>query len=160
MRRSSRSRISRRRPASSPKPRCARFSANTSSTPCWPNAQINDNIQSILDEHYHSWGISVLTVEIKNVDLNESMIRAIARQAEAERNRRAKVIDAEGELQAADRLRQAGEILAVWPQAMQLRSLLTLQSIAGDKSSTIVFPLPIDLASALGVGRAQDSHAE
>jgi regulator of protease activity HflC (stomatin/prohibitin superfamily) len=121
--------------------------------------QINGNIQSILDENYHSWGINVLNVEIKNVDLNESMIRAIARQAEAERNRRAKVIDAEGELQTADRLRQAGEILAVWPQAMQLRSLLTLQSIAGDKSSTIVFPLPIDLASALGVGGGKGGQA-
>jgi len=121
--------------------------------------QISDNIQSILDEHYLTWGIRVLNVEIKNVDLNENMIRAMARQAEAERNRRAKVIDAEGELQAADRLRQAGEILAVWPQAMQLRSLLALQSIAGDKTSTIVFPLPIDLASALGVGRGKDGHA-
>ena len=121
--------------------------------------QISDNIQSILDEHYLSWGIRVLNVEIKNVDLNENMIRAIARQAEAERNRRAEVIDAEGELQAADRLRQAGEILAGWPQAMQLRSLLTLQSIAGDKSSTIVFPLPIDLAGALGIGRGKDGYA-
>jgi regulator of protease activity HflC (stomatin/prohibitin superfamily) len=120
--------------------------------------QISDNIQSILDEHYLSWGIRVLNVEIKNIDLNENMIRAMARQAVAERNRRAKVIDAEGELQAADRLRQAGEILAGWPQAMQLRSLLTLQSIAGDKTSTIVFPLPIDLAAALGVGRSKDGY--
>jgi regulator of protease activity HflC (stomatin/prohibitin superfamily) len=120
--------------------------------------QISDNIQSILDEHYLTWGIRVLNVEIKNIDLNENMIRAMARQAEAERNRRAKVIDAEGELQAADRLRQAGEILAIWPQAMQLRSLLTLQSIAGDKTSTIVFPLPIDLAAALGMGRAKDGY--
>ena len=121
--------------------------------------QINDNILAILDEHYHSWGIRVLNVEVKNVDLNESMIRAIARQAEAERNRRAKVIDAEGELQAADRLRQAGEILAKWPQAMQLRSLLTLQTIAGDKTSTIVFPWPIELASVLGGGRGKDGYA-
>jgi regulator of protease activity HflC (stomatin/prohibitin superfamily) len=121
--------------------------------------QISDNIQSILDEHYLTWGIRVLNVEIKNIDLNENMIRAMARQAEAERNRRAKVIDAEGELQAADRLRQAGEILAGGPQAMQLRSLLTLQSIAGDKSSTIVFPLPIDLAGALGLGRDKDGYA-
>jgi regulator of protease activity HflC (stomatin/prohibitin superfamily) len=120
--------------------------------------QISDNIQSILDEHYLTWGIRVLNVEVKNIDLNENMIRAMARQAEAERNRRAKVIDAEGELQAADRLRQAGEILAGWPQAMQLRSLLTLQSIAGDKTSTIVFPLPIDLAAALGVGRGKDGY--
>jgi regulator of protease activity HflC (stomatin/prohibitin superfamily) len=121
---------------------------------------INDNIQAILEEHYQSWGIRVLNVEIKNIDLDESMIRAIARQAEAERNRRAKVIDAEGELQAADRLRQAGEILAGFPQAMQLRSLIALQGIAGDKSSTIVFPLPMEIAGMLGVGRAKDGKAE
>jgi regulator of protease activity HflC (stomatin/prohibitin superfamily) len=111
---------------------------------------INDNIQAILEEHYQSWGIKVLNVEIKNIDLNEMMIRAIARQAEAERNRRAKIIDDEGELQAADRLRQAGDILAGLPQAMQLRSLIALQSIAGEKSSTIVFPLPMELAALLG----------
>jgi regulator of protease activity HflC (stomatin/prohibitin superfamily) len=121
---------------------------------------INDNIQAILEEHYQSWGIRVLNVEIKNIDLDESMIRAIARQAEAERNRRAKVIDAEGELQAADRLRQAGEILAGFPQAMQLRSLIALQGIAGDKSSTIVFPLPMEIAGMLGVGRAKDGKVE
>jgi regulator of protease activity HflC (stomatin/prohibitin superfamily) len=120
---------------------------------------INDNILAILDEHYASWGIRVLNVELKNIDLNENMIRAIARQAEAERNRRAKVIDAEGELQAADRLHQAGEILATTPQAMQLRTLLALQHIAGDKSSTIVFPLPLELAGALGIGRGKDGHA-
>src|SRR5579863_5475986 len=122
--------------------------------------RINDNIQSILDEHYHSWGINVLNVEIKNVDLNETMIRAIARQAEAERNRRAKVIDAEGELQAADRLRQAGEILAVWPQAMQLRTLIALQAIAGEKSPTIVFPLPMELVGLLGGGRGPTGPKE
>jgi regulator of protease activity HflC (stomatin/prohibitin superfamily) len=120
---------------------------------------INDNILAILDEHYASWGIRVLNVELKNIDLNENMIRAIARQAEAERNRRAKVIDAEGELQAADRLREAGEILATRPQAMQLRTLLALQHIAGDKSSTIIFPLPLELAGALGIGRGKDDHA-
>jgi regulator of protease activity HflC (stomatin/prohibitin superfamily) len=120
---------------------------------------INDNIQKILEEHYQSWGIRVLNVEIKNIDLDESMIRAIARQAEAERNRRAKVIEAEGELQAADRLRQAGEIMSERPQAMQLRSLIALQGIAGDKSSTIVFPLPMEVAGMLGVGRAKDGNA-
>ena len=120
--------------------------------------QINDNILAILDEHYHTWGINVLNVEVKNIDLAENMIRAIARQAEAERNRRAKVIDAEGELQAAERLRQAGEILAGWPQAMQLRTLLALQNIAGDKSSTLVFPLPMELAGALGIGRGKDGY--
>jgi regulator of protease activity HflC (stomatin/prohibitin superfamily) len=87
------------------------------------------------------------------------MIRAIARQAEAERNRRAKIIEAEGELQAADHLRQAGEILSERPQAMQLRSLMALQGIAGDKSSTIVFPLPMEVAGMLGVGRAKDGNA-
>jgi regulator of protease activity HflC (stomatin/prohibitin superfamily) len=117
--------------------------------------KLNADIQDILDKQTEGWGIKVSTVELKRIDLNDSMIRAIARQAEAERNRRAKVIDAEGELQAADRLRQAGEILAAWPQAMQLRSLLTLQHIAGDKSSTIVFPLPVELAGALGFGRAK-----
>jgi regulator of protease activity HflC (stomatin/prohibitin superfamily) len=120
---------------------------------------INDNIQKILEEHYQSWGIRVLNVEIKNIDLDESMIRAIARQAEAERNRRAKIIEAQGELQAADHLRQAGEILSERPQAMQLRSLMALQGIAGDKSSTIVFPLPMEVAGMLGVGRAKDGSA-
>lgn len=120
---------------------------------------INDNILAILDEHYATWGIRVLNVELKNIDLAENMIRAIARQAEAERNRRAKVIDAEGELQAADQLRQAGKVLAEWPQALQLRSLLALQHIAGDKSSTIVFPLPMELASAFGFGVGKDGHA-
>jgi regulator of protease activity HflC (stomatin/prohibitin superfamily) len=120
---------------------------------------INANIQAILEEHYQSWGIRVLNVEIKNIDLDESMIRAIARQAEAERNRRAKVIEAEGELQAADRLRQAGEIMSGFPQAMQLRSLIALQGIAGDKSSTIVFPLPMEVAGMLGVGRVKDGNA-
>jgi regulator of protease activity HflC (stomatin/prohibitin superfamily) len=121
--------------------------------------KLNSDIRRILDEQTDIWGIKVSIVELKHVDLNETMVRAIARQAEAERNRRAKVIDAEGELQAADRLRQAGEILAAWPQAMQLRTLLSLQQIAGDKSSTIVFPLPLELAGALGIGRGKDGHA-
>jgi regulator of protease activity HflC (stomatin/prohibitin superfamily) len=111
--------------------------------------KLNADIQRILDEQTEAWGIKVSIVELKHVDLNESMIRAIARQAEAERNRRAKVIDAEGELQAADRLRQAGEILARAPQAMQLRYLGALQNIAGEKSSTIVFPIPINVLDAL-----------
>jgi regulator of protease activity HflC (stomatin/prohibitin superfamily) len=90
---------------------------------------------------------------LKHIDLNENMIRAIAKQAEAERLRRAKIIDAEGELQAAERLLQAGEILARRPEAMQLRYLGTLLNIAGERSNTIVFPLPMgDLAKALGVG--------
>ena len=122
--------------------------------------RINDNIQAILDEYYQNWGIKVLNVEIKNIDLNETMIRAIARQAEAERNRRAKVIDAEGELQAADRLRQAGNILSERPQGMQLRSLIALQAIAGERSPTIVFPLPMDFAGLLGGGRGPASGKE
>ena len=111
--------------------------------------KLNADIQRILDEQTEAWGIKVSIVELKHVDLNETMIRAIARQAEAERNRRAKVIDAEGELQAADRLRQAGEILARAPQAMQLRYLGALQNIAGEKSSTIVFPIPINVMDVL-----------
>ncbi|MFZ0854851.1 MAG: slipin family protein, partial [Hyphomicrobiaceae bacterium] len=91
----------------------------------------------------------------KHIDLNETMIRAIAKQAEAERLRRAKIIDAEGELQAAERLAHAGEILSKRPEAMQLRYLGTLLNIAGEKSSTIVFPLPIELASSLGLGQTK-----
>ena len=106
--------------------------------------KLNADLQSILDEVTDAWGIKVSRVEIKHVDLNESMVRAIARQAEAERSRRAKVIDAEGELQAAGRFVEAAEILAKRPQAMQLRYLTTLQTITGDKSSIILFPFPIE----------------
>jgi regulator of protease activity HflC (stomatin/prohibitin superfamily) len=113
--------------------------------------RINTEIQRILDAQTDAWGIKVSNVELKHIDLNENMIRAIARQAEAERLRRAKVIDAEGELQAAERLLQAGEILARRPEAMQLRYLGTLLNIAGEKSNTIVFPLPMDLAKSLGL---------
>ncbi len=94
---------------------------------------------------------------MKDVDLNESMIRAIARQAEAERERRAKIIHAEGELQASEKLLQAAQMLSRQPQAMQLRYLQTLANIAGDKSSIIVFPLPIDLLSALATGKRPES---
>ncbi len=113
--------------------------------------QLNAEVQRILDERTDAWGIKVSNVELKHIDLNETMIRAIAKQAEAERLRRAKVIDAEGELQAAERLAQAAEILSKRPEAMQLRYLGTLLNIAGERSSTIVFPLPIDLASSLGL---------
>jgi regulator of protease activity HflC (stomatin/prohibitin superfamily) len=113
--------------------------------------RLNNEIQRILDAQTDAWGIKVTNVELKHIDLNENMIRAIAKQAEAERLRRAKVIDAEGELQAAERLLQAGEILARRPEAMQLRYLGTLLNIAGEKSNTIVFPLPIDLARSLGL---------
>ncbi len=115
--------------------------------------RLNNEVQRILDERTDAWGIKVSNVELKHIDLNETMIRAIAKQAEAERLRRAKVIDAEGELQAAERLAQAGEILSRRPEAMQLRFLGTLLNIAGEKSSTIVFPLPIDLANWLGLGQ-------
>jgi regulator of protease activity HflC (stomatin/prohibitin superfamily) len=111
--------------------------------------QLNTDIQKTLDTQTDAWGIKVSTVEIKQVDLNESMLRAIARQAEAERERRAKVIHAEGELQASEKLLQAAQRLALQPQAMQLRYLQTLTTIAADKNSTIVFPLPIDLLTAL-----------
>ena len=111
--------------------------------------KINADIQKILDEQTDAWGIKVANVELKHVDLNETMVRAIAKQAEAERLRRAKVIDAEGELQAAEKLAQAGQILAEHPEAMQLRYLTGLQNIAGERSSTIVFPLPIDFLSKL-----------
>jgi len=111
--------------------------------------KLNDDIQSILDSQTDAWGIKVANVEIKHVDLDESMIRAIAKQAEAERNRRAKVIHAEGELQASEKLLAAAEILAKQPQALQLRYLQTLTEIAGEKSSTIVFPLPIEILDAL-----------
>jgi regulator of protease activity HflC (stomatin/prohibitin superfamily) len=111
--------------------------------------RLNADIQRILDEQTEAWGIKVAIVELKQVDLNENMIRAIAKQAEAERLRRAKIIDAEGEFQAAERLLQAAEILARKPQAMQLRYLSTLLNIAGEKSSTIIFPFPIDLIEFL-----------
>jgi regulator of protease activity HflC (stomatin/prohibitin superfamily) len=110
---------------------------------------LNRDIQSILDKQTDPWGIKVSNVEIKHVDLNESMVRAIARQAEAERERRAKVIHAEGELQASAHLLQAAETLAKNPQSMQLRYLQTLTEIAGDKSSVIAFPLPMDLLKPL-----------
>ena len=114
--------------------------------------QLNNDIQAILDSQTDAWGIKVANVEIKHVDLDESMIRAIAKQAEAERNRRAKVIHAEGELQASEKLLAAAEILAKQPQAIQLRYLQTLTEIAGDKSSTIVFPLPLDILDTLKKG--------
>ena len=111
--------------------------------------KLNLDIQKVLDTQTDAWGIKVSTVEIKHVDLNESMVRAIARQAEAERERRAKVIHAEGEQQAAEKLLQAAQTLSSRAEAMQLRYLQTLTQIAGDKSSTIVFPLPMDVLGAV-----------
>ncbi|WP_404991597.1 slipin family protein [Cupriavidus pauculus] len=117
--------------------------------------KLNLDIQKALDAQTDAWGIKVSNVEIKHVDLNESMVRAIAKQAEAERERRAKIIHAEGELQASVKLLEAAQMLAREPQAMQLRYLQTLTQIAGDKSSTIVFPLPIDIVSKLIGGGAK-----
>jgi regulator of protease activity HflC (stomatin/prohibitin superfamily) len=111
--------------------------------------RLNIDIQQVLDAQTDAWGIKVANVEIKHVDLDESMVRAIARQAEAERERRAKVIHAEGELQASEKLMQAAEVLARESGAMQLRYLQTLSTIAGDKTTTIVFPLPVELLSSL-----------
>jgi regulator of protease activity HflC (stomatin/prohibitin superfamily) len=107
--------------------------------------KLNIDIQQVLDAQTDAWGIKVANVEIKHVDLDESMVRAIARQAEAERERRAKVIHAEGELQASEKLMQAAQVLARQGGAMQLRYLQTLATIASDKSTTIVFPLPVEM---------------
>ena len=111
--------------------------------------KLNMDIQTVLDTQTDAWGIKVSIVEIKHVDLNESMVRAIAQQAEAERARRAKIIHAEGEQQAAEKLLQAAETLSSRAEAMQLRYLQTLTQIAGDKSSTIVFPVPMDVLGPL-----------
>ncbi len=111
--------------------------------------QLNADVQKILDKQTAAWGIKVANVEIKHVDLNESMVRALAKQAEAERERRAKVIHAMGESEAAEKLAEAARVLSLQDQAIQLRYLQTLVEIAGDKSSTIVFPLPMDLIEKL-----------
>lgn len=117
--------------------------------------RLNSDIQQLLDAQTDAWGIKVSNVEIKHVDIDESMVRAIAKQAEAERERRAKIIHAEGELQASEKLLAAAEILAAKPQAMQLRYLQTLSNIAGDRTNTIVFPMPGDLLNLLMRDRKQ-----
>lgn len=106
--------------------------------------KLNKDIQDIIDTHTNAWGIEVANVEIKHVDIDETMVRAMAKQAEAERERRARVINAEGEQQAAQKLHDAAEILSSRPEAMQLRYLGALGAIAGEKSSTIVFPFPVE----------------
>ena len=116
--------------------------------------KLNEDVQKILDQQTDAWGIKVSNVELKHIDLDEQMVRAIAKQAEAERLRRAKIIDAEGELQAAEKLVLAGEKLSSHPESMQLRYLGTLSNIAGEKSSTIIFPLPVDLLNLI----AQDKR--
>lgn len=122
--------------------------------------KLNDDIQSILDAQTDAWGVKIANVEIKHVDINETMVRAIARQAEAERQRRAKVIHAEGEQQAAEKLVEAAKLMGADPRAIQLRYLQTLTEIAGEKTSTIVFPLPMDLVEpmlALAKGANKDA---
>lgn len=118
--------------------------------------QLNADVRNILDKQTDAWGIKVSNVELKHIDLDEQMVRTIAKQAEAERLRRAKIIDAEGESQAAEKLVQAGEKLSQHPESMQLRYLGTLANIAGEKSSTIVFPLPVDLLNLVGKKLSQD----
>jgi len=118
--------------------------------------RLNADIQEVLDKQTEAWGIKVSNVEIKRIDLDESMVRAIARQAEAERTRRAKIINAQGEQQAAQKLVEAANILAPVPQAMQLRYLATLFDIAGERSSTIVFPFPIDMMKIWGAATPRE----
>ncbi len=117
--------------------------------------KLNADIQRILDEQTDAWGIKVANVELKHVDLDESMIRAIAKQAEAERIRRAKIISAEGEYQAAERMLDAAKIMAQRPEAMQLRYLVALQEIANERSQTIVFPFPVELSRVLPGARGE-----
>jgi len=120
--------------------------------------KLNVRLQSILDQHTSPWGVKVTMVEVKQVDLAEQMIRAIARQAEAERERRAKIINAEGEYSAAEKLAMAAEVIQKQPAALQLRYLQTLIDIGTEKNTTIVFPLPLDILSSLG--RALERVAE
>jgi regulator of protease activity HflC (stomatin/prohibitin superfamily) len=119
--------------------------------------KLNIDIQQVLDQQTDAWGIKVANVEIKHVDINESMVRAIARQAEAERERRSKIILAEGELQASQKLLEAAQTLSAQPEAMQLRYLQTLNIIAGDKTNTIVFPIDLlrPFAEAVGRGKSE-----
>lgn len=117
--------------------------------------KLNSDIQSILDEQTDAWGIKVANVEIKHVDIDESMIRAIARQAEAERYRRAKIINAEGEQQAAEKLVEAGHMLSKEPASMQLRYFAALHDIASDKTNTIAFPIPLELMKAVTGGKGE-----
>jgi regulator of protease activity HflC (stomatin/prohibitin superfamily) len=118
--------------------------------------QINDRLQQIIDEATEPWGVKVSNVEIKDVELPQDMVRAIARQAEAERERRAKVIHAEGEFEASERLAEAGRVIASNPTTLQLRYLQTLTEVATEKNSTLIFPVPIDLISAFLERRAAD----
>jgi regulator of protease activity HflC (stomatin/prohibitin superfamily) len=118
--------------------------------------KLNAHLQAIIEQHTDPWGIKVQLVEMKQVDLPENMQRAIAKQAEAERERRAKVIHADGEFQAADKLTQAADIISRNPQALQLRFLSTLTEIATEKNSTIVFPLPLEILRAFSYDKGQE----
>jgi len=118
--------------------------------------RINQRLTQIIDEQTEPWGVKVSTVEVKDVELPQNMQRAIARQAEAERERRAKVIHAEGEFQAADKLTKAADIISTNPQALQLRFLGTLAEIATEKNSTIIFPLPLELLKAFTYSPSQE----
>ncbi len=111
--------------------------------------RLNKDLQAILDQQTDDWGIKIATVEVKHVDLNDSMVRALARQAEAERNRRAKVIHATGELEASSKLKEAADMLNEAPNALQLRYMQTLTEIANEKTSTIIFPMPMNLVETL-----------
>jgi regulator of protease activity HflC (stomatin/prohibitin superfamily) len=117
--------------------------------------KMNADLQEIIDKQSDAWGIKVTNVEIKHVDLNENMIRAIAKQAEAERERRAKVIHAEGELQASEKLLAAADVISRNPQALQLRYLQTLNDISNENATTLVFPLPIDVLKAFGMNTGE-----
>ena len=120
--------------------------------------KLNEDIQNILDEQTASWGIKVTNVEIKHIDLNESMIRAIAKQAEAERERRAKVIHAEGELQASKKLLEAAEIMSQNPQTLQLRYMQTLNDISSENATTIVFPIPLEVLKAFATEKREKAE--
>ncbi len=122
--------------------------------------QINERLQKIIDEQTEPWGVKVSTVEVKDVELPQTMQRAIARQAEAERERRAKVINADGELQASERLAQAGRVMSESPGTLQLRFLQTLSEVATEKNSTIVFPVPIDLLDLITTNMRQNRAAD
>jgi regulator of protease activity HflC (stomatin/prohibitin superfamily) len=122
--------------------------------------KLNQMLQKIIDEHTDPWGVKVSIVEIKEVELAEEMKRSMAAQAEAERERRAKIIHAEGELQASEKLAQAAGIISREPAAIQLRYLQTLTEIASEKNSTILFPLPIELFKAFGVGREEKKQLQ
>jgi regulator of protease activity HflC (stomatin/prohibitin superfamily) len=118
--------------------------------------KLNTQLQEIIDQHTDPWGVKVQLVEIKHIDLPETMVRAIARQAEAERERRAKIIHADGEFQSATKLAQAADIISQNPQTIMLRFLGTLTEIASEKNSTIIFPLPLEILRAFSQDKTKD----